>query len=114
MKTKFNDISELFDHLFAGDLLFENEEYTRTFVNSFNDGHLSWESFYTDLKGFGGADNLDEWFYEVWADSYNRYSVLTSEFDVPSVACEVIQSSNLHGPYTSEDAQQYLGLTLAY
>lgn len=112
-KLTLTSIKELIELVVSKQLEFDDKESARTLVNTLCDGLFERESLYSELKAYGAAEDLDEYFYENWAEGYDWFDVIDFNFDLESLTSSVLTGGDLYLRYTDEDAEGLLSETLS-
>lgn len=112
-KLTLCNAKELIELILSGQLEFEDNESARTLVNALCDGLFERETLYSDLKAYGDAEDLDEYFYENWAQGYDWFDVVNFDFDTECLTSDLLNTGDLYARYTNEDAESLLSWTLS-
>ena len=109
----FDNLQDLLTSICNDSVTFKDKDSKRITINAICDGLFERNTLYEELKTYGDAEDLDEYFYENWADGYDWFDVMTFNFDTKDLSVSVLTEGDLHRHYSKEEAEDLLSLTVS-
>jgi hypothetical protein len=109
---QFKDINDFMKSVLEKQVTFSNEKSTRLIVNAVIETLIDSDTRPEDFKAFGSAEDIDDWFWESWADGFDWYDVFMFTFDAKSIAGALSTSGDLSSHYSTNEITELLEDTL--